>query len=47
MDGGFQDFTALISDPKLHNKFLKWVMSLKRLNQFNLAYKLNYPQSTT
>ena len=41
-----QDFT-IISNPELLQKFLYWFMSLKRLNQFNLAFKLHYSQSNT
>ena len=42
-----QDFTTIISNPELLQKFLYWFMSLKRLNQFNLAFKLHYSQSNT
>ena len=40
-----QDFTSIISNPELLQKFLYWFMSLKRLNQFNLAFKLHYSHS--
>ena len=40
-----QDFTTIISNPELLQKFLYWFMSLKRLNQFNLAFKLHYSHS--
>ena len=40
-----QDFTSTISNPELLQKFLYWFMSLKRLNQFNLAFKLHYSHS--
>ena len=42
-----QDFTTIISNPELLQKFLYCFMSLKRLNQFNLAFKLHYSQSNT
>ena len=42
-----QDFTTIISNPELLQKFLYWFMFLKRLNQFNLAFKLHYSQSNT
>ena len=42
-----QDFTTIISNSELLQKFLYWFMSLKRLNQFNLAFKLHYSQSNT
>ena len=42
-----QDFTTIISNSELLQKFLYWFISLKRLNQFNLAFKLHYSQSNT
>ena len=42
-----QDFTTIILNPELLQKFLYWFMSLKRLNQFNPAFKLHYSQSNT
>ena len=37
-----QDFTTVISNPELLQKFLYCFMFLKKLNQFNLAFKLHY-----
>ncbi len=35
-------FSNLISSTQHSQSFLKWFMSLKRLDQFSLAYKLLY-----
>ena len=40
-----QDFTTIISNPELLQKFLYWFMSLKRLNQFDLAFKRHQSHS--
>ena len=37
-----QDFCTIILNPELLQKFLYWFMFLKKLNQFNLAFKLYY-----
>ena len=36
----FYDFSTLLQEPKVLKQFLLWFMSLKRLDQFNLAHQL-------